>query len=126
MAIGLANGTGFVAYAAAITVVLCIVLLTLSTIGYGDSKTVAKILRINVPESLSYDGLFDPILQKYADEWAIARVKTVDLGSVYEISYAIAVKEGANEKEFIDELRVRNGNLNIVLVLDRRAGRGEM
>ena len=127
MAIGLANGTGFVAYGAAITVVLCVVLMALCMGGYGDTKTVAKILRINVPESLSYDGLFDPVLQKYADSWEIARVKTVDLGSVYEISYSIAIKEGINEKELIDELRIRNGNLNIILVLDRRAlGRNEM
>jgi hypothetical protein len=126
MAIGLASGTGFVAYGVAICTVLCIVLFGLSMANYGEAKSVPKILRINVPESLSFDGLFDPILTKYAENWAISRVKTVDLGAVYEISYSIAVKDGINEKEFVDELRTRNGNLNIVLVLDRRAGRNEM
>ncbi|MCL2036266.1 MAG: DUF4956 domain-containing protein [Oscillospiraceae bacterium] len=127
MAIGLSCGTGFVLYGAAITIILSVVLLVLSELSYGENKTTPKILRINVPESLSFTGMFDPILQKYAVSWDIARMRTVDLGATYEISFKIMTKENIDEKAFIDELRCLNGNMNIILMLDKRGdGRGEM
>jgi hypothetical protein len=127
MAIGLANGTGFVLYGASITVVLCLVLSILSTMAYGEAKALPKVLRINVPESLSFTGMFDPVLAKYATYWETIRMKTVDLGATYEISFTLMMKEGVAEKEFIDELRCLNGNMNIVLMLDkRRDGSGQM
>jgi hypothetical protein len=99
------------------------ILLILSVTGYGEQNTVPKILRINVPESVSYGGMFEPILKKYAEHWEIARIKTVDLGAVYEVSYKLDMKDGIDEKAMIDELRVLNGNLNIILVLDARTVR---
>jgi hypothetical protein len=127
MAIGLACGTGFVLYAVFVAIILAVVLLILNIAGYGEPKGEPKVLRINVPESISYGDMFEPIFQKYAESWDIRRVKLIDLGATYEVSYAIKVKEGINEKDFLDELRTRNGNLNIILVLDpRRDTRGEM
>jgi hypothetical protein len=126
MAIGLACGTGFVFYGLVIAVLLCVVLLILSTTGYGEPKNTPKILRINVPESISYSEMFDPVFKKYAYQWDIMRVKTIDLGATYEVSYSIILKKDINEKEMIDELRCLNGNLNIVLMLARREERVQM
>ncbi|MCL2070710.1 MAG: DUF4956 domain-containing protein [Oscillospiraceae bacterium] len=120
VALGLSCAMGFVFYAFAIAAVLCIVLLILSTIGYGELKSPPKILRINVPESISYNEIFDSILEKYAYSWDVTRVKTIDLGATFEITYSLMTKPQINEKEFIDELRTRNGNLNIILRLDTR------
>jgi hypothetical protein len=126
MAIGIACGTGFVFYAIVIAVLLCIILLVLNAISYGESKSEPKILRINVPESISYGEMFTPIFEKYAYSWDIARVKLVDLGATYEVSYSIALKNGIDEKAMIDELRTRNGNLNITLMLAKRDDRVQM
>jgi hypothetical protein len=111
---------GFVFYGFAISVILCMVLLILNVAGYGDPKSEPKVLRINVPESISYGEVFDPVLEKYAYSWDVQRVKTIDLGATFEITYKIQIKNGINEKEFIDELRTRNGNLNIILRVDDR------
>ncbi len=74
-------------------------------------------LKITVPENLNYQGLFDDILDKYTDSWDLRRVKTSDFGTLFEITYIINLKKAANQKAFIDELRCRNGNLNISLTL---------
>jgi uncharacterized membrane protein YhiD involved in acid resistance len=126
MAIGIACGIGFVSHAIVITAILCLLLLFLSVTAYGESKSEPKILRINVPESISYGEMFSPIFEKYAYSWDLQRVKLVDLGATYEVSYAIAIKNGINEKEMIDELRTRNGNLNITLMLAKRDDRVQM
>lgn len=125
VALGLSCGMGFVFYALIVAVVLCALLLVLNAIGYGELKAEPKLLRINVPESISYGEIFDSVLEKYAYTWDVARVKTLDLGATFEITYSLMLKQGVNEKEFIDELRTRNGNLSIILRLDnRREGRG--
>jgi hypothetical protein len=126
MAIGIACGTGFIFYAIVIAILLCIVLSVLNTISYGESKSEPKILRINVPESISYGEMFNPIFAKYAYSWDIARVKLVDLGATYEVSYSITLRNGIDEKAMIDELRTRNGNLNITLMLAKRDDRVQM
>lgn len=118
MAIGLACGTGYVWYGVLITIILAIILLILDTAEYGQQKTDAKVLRINVPESISYGEVFDPILEKYTYFWELVRVRTKDLGATFEITYNVTVKRGVNDKDFIDELRTRNGNMNIILRLD--------
>ncbi|MCL2754604.1 MAG: DUF4956 domain-containing protein [Oscillospiraceae bacterium] len=126
MAIGIACGIGYVSHAVAISALLCFLLLVLSITNYGESKSEPKILRINVPESISYGEMFTPIFEKYSYSWDLMRVKLVDLGATYEVSYSIALKLGINEKEMIDELRTRNGNLNITLMLAKRDDRVQM
>ncbi|MCL1903552.1 MAG: DUF4956 domain-containing protein [Oscillospiraceae bacterium] len=120
VAIGMACGMGFLFYAFAIALVLCAVLLILNFAGYGDLKAEPKLLRINVPESISYTEVFDSVMEKYAYSWDVARVKTMDLGATFEITYSLMLKNDIDEKAFIDELRTRNGNLNIILRLDTR------
>ena len=74
-----------------------------------------KQLKIVIPEDLDYKGVFDDVLLKYTSSHELRRVKTTDLGTLYELVYIITMREDINEKEFIDELRCRNGNLNITL-----------
>jgi uncharacterized membrane protein YhiD involved in acid resistance len=126
MAIGVACGMGFVFHGVVISILLCIVLGILNAVSYGESKSDPKVLRINVPESISYGEMFTPIFEKYAYSWDIMRVKLVDLGATYEVSYHISLKVGIDEKAMIDELRTRNGNLNITLMLAKRDDRVQM
>ena len=89
----------------------------ISKINFAKPKTTAKQLRITIPESLDYEGVFDEILAKYTSDYSLVRVRTTDLGSLYELTYSVNMLKDANEKEFIDEIRCRNGNLNIILAL---------
>lgn len=118
MAVGLAAGMGFLLYAVVITAALCAVMLALELAGFGQTKGCEKILKITVPENLDYQNAFDTILQKYTLFSKLQKVKTADLGSLFELVYSVVTKDEISEKKFIDELRCRNGNLNITLVLD--------
>ena len=121
MAVGLAAGMGYLAYAAMITVFLCAIMLVLELLKFGQGKTAEKILKITVPENLDYENAFEQVLQKYTTACKLHKVRTTDLGSLYELSYTVTTKSGVSDKAFIDELRCRNGNLNITLVLDAPA-----
>lgn len=118
MAIGLAAGMGFLLYALVITAALCLVILALELAGFGRPKGTEKMLKITIPENLDYQNAFDDVLQKYTLSSKLQKVKTADLGSLFELVYLVVTKQDANEKDFIDELRCRNGNLSIMLVLD--------
>lgn len=122
MAIGLASGMGYLAYAAIITVFLCAVMLILELVKFGQSKGVEKMLKILVPENLDYQKAFDEVLLKYTSTFKLRKIKTADLGSLYELTYLVTTKNAVSDKDFIDELRCRNGNLNITLVLDAPVG----
>lgn len=121
MAVGLAAGMGFLLYATVSGFVLCGVMALLELCKYGKPKGTMKTLNITVPENLDFQHAFDDILQKYTLSSGLRKIKTADLGSLYEVSYAVMTKDDLNEKDFIDELRCRNGNLNITLVLDAPA-----
>lgn len=118
MAVGLAAGMGYIPYAVIVGVALCAAMVLLEVCNYGRVKNTERILKITVPENLYFQNAFNDVLKKYTERFNLRRVKTVDLGSLYELEYAITASEGLNEKDFIDELRCRNGNLNITLILD--------
>ncbi len=122
MAVGLAVGMGFIAYAVVVAAVLCLIMILLEATKFGKMRGTAKVLKITVPENLDYQNTFDIIMQKYTLSATLYKVKTTDLGSLYELSYSVTMKDGISEKDFIDELRCRNGNLNITLILDAPAG----
>ena len=86
-------------------------------IKFGKPNTTAKNLKITIPENLDYEGIFDEIIKKYSKDYTLQKVRTTDLGSLYELTYSVNMNKDADEKKFIDELRCRNGNLNIVLSL---------
>jgi len=115
MAVGLALGMGYQQLAVMFTVVICIIYFVLVRFGYGVRRVVAKELKINIPENLEYEGVFEDLFKEYTNKVTLQRVKTTNLGTLYELSYIVEMKKNVNEKQFIDSLRCRNGNLTISL-----------
>lgn len=115
MAIGLATGMGYLGFAAIITVIIGVIYIALSKSGYAVSKRKEKELKITIPEDMNYQGAFDDVFGKYTSANSLERIKTTNLGTLFELTYHICLRDKIDEKEFIDEIRCRNGNLNIVL-----------
>ena len=113
-AIGLATGMGYVVIAAIFFVIIAVFSLLLTAVGFGAKAEDERELRITIPENLDYDGLFDDILEKYTRSSELDRVKTTNMGTLYELCYKIVLRDSGTTKAFMDELRTRNGNLNIV------------
>lgn len=114
MAIGLSTSMGYVWFSILYVAVVSLGLCFMFRISFGEQKGDEKQLRITIPENLDYEGIFDDIFQKYTTEAKLVRVKTTNLGSMYELSYSITMQPMSSEKKMIDEIRCRNGNLNII------------
>ena len=113
MAVGLATGMGYLAAAALFVLIVGGANLLLSLTPFGDRAKSARELHITIPESLDYTGVFDDLFQRYAVSWDLQQVKTTNMGSLFKLTYSIVLRDMAQEKRFIDELRCRNGNLEI-------------
>ena len=111
MAIGLACGTGYVTFAVFGAVIVCIVWLILFSTPFGNPAK--KELRIEIPENLDYEGLFDDIFKEFTTKHEVITVKTVQMGSIYELRYHVSLRRDKGEKAFIDAIRARNGNLPV-------------
>ncbi|MCL2014012.1 MAG: DUF4956 domain-containing protein [Oscillospiraceae bacterium] len=117
MAIGLPGGRNHLIYSLCVTIVLCSVMFVMHFVRFAAPRRTRMILKITIPEDFNYHNAFDDILRRYASSISRQRVRTTDLGSLFEISFALTIMQNADEKAMIDELRSRNGNLPIVLVL---------
>ena len=115
MVVGLATGMGYLTFAELITVLLGVILVVLSRTGFGKKKAGDMDLRITIPEHLDYVDVFDEVFSKYTKSSELVRVKTSNMGSMYELFYKVNLQDIKNQKAFIDDLRIRNGNLNISL-----------
>ena len=113
MAVGLATGMGYLAAAAVFVLILGGVNLMFTLISFGESPKAAKELHITSPESLDYNGVFDDLFEQYTSSAELQQVKTANMGSLYKLTYRIVLRDIRKEKELIDELRCRNGNLEI-------------
>ncbi len=113
-AIGLACGMGYVGIAALFFLIVAATVIVLTLLRFGENSRSFRQLKITIPENLDYDGLFDDIFEKYTTSHELAKVKTTNMGTLYELNYHIHIKGSEVSKEFIDELRCRNGNLNII------------
>lgn len=115
MGSGLVAGMGYLGYAILFAVVMGGITFLYNHIDFGMAKKTAlyKTLHITIPEDLDYTGVFDDILKEYTSQSELAQIKTTDLGSLYKLTYNIKLKNAGKEKEFIDALRCRNGNLEI-------------
>lgn len=116
LAAGMACGVGFVGFSAIAIGLILLVLFLLSLCGLDRFGGRGRRLRILVPESLDYVGVFDPVLKKFCRSFHLNRVRTQDYGTLLELDYRIVLRNAKNEKEMLDEIRTRNGNLNISLV----------
>lgn len=115
MAVGLSVGLGYLTLGAVIAVTMCIVIVAVNKLGYGVSKQKVKLLKITIPEDMNYQDAFDDLFKKYTNYCEMQKVKTTNMGTLFELHYDLVMKDAALEKEFIDGIRCRNGNLSIQL-----------
>ena len=115
MAIGLAVGTGYIAFAALFTLIISILIVILHFFNFGEANTIEKKLTIVVPEDVDYTNIFDDIFAQYARSYTLEKSKTTNMGSLFELVYRVVLKNNTNEKQFIDKIRIKNGNLKVML-----------
>ena len=113
VAIGLACGMGYVGYAALFFLVMAAYALALGRFHFGEEAGIQRLLKITVPENLDYENLLDDLFEKYTRRHELVKVRTSNMGTLFELCYAVELKDLKHTKEFIDEIRCRNGNLNI-------------
>lgn len=115
MMVGLACGMGHILFAVVITLIAVIAILIFSFTHFLEPNKKQRVLKIVVPEDLDYEEVFDEIFQKYTSHAELTRMKTMNMGSLYKLTYDITMKGGVKEKEFLDEIRIKNCNLKVLL-----------
>lgn len=118
MAIGLATGMGHIFLATLMTIIISISIILLYKIKIFDPNNTEKVLKIVIPEDLDYTNMFDDIFDDYTRNIKLEQAKTTNMGSLFELTYRVSLRGDINEKEFIDAIRVKNGNLKVALSLD--------
>ena len=114
MTIGVATGIGFVLFAALMTlIILAMWFVIVKTSIFENNEE--KILKITIPENLDYTNVFDEVFSKYVSSYALEQVKTTNMGSLFDLTYRVVLKNNIDQKKFIDEIRVRNANLKVML-----------
>lgn len=117
VAIGLACGMGYIPHAVLFAILVCIIMIVLDLTKFGAAKSSVMTLKVTIPENLNFKGLLDDILVKYSKAYKMRRVKTIEFGSLFELVYNIKLTDDCDQKALIDEIRTRNGNLNVSLTL---------
>ena len=114
VAIGLACGMGYVGYAVIFFLIVSACAMLLDQFHFGQPANRHRQLKITIPENLDYEGLFDDLFETYTFRHELNRVRTTNMGTLYELSYDIELRDPQKTKDFIDAIRCRNGNLNII------------
>lgn len=124
MGTGLIAGMGYLGFAAVFTLVMCGMFVLYNRLDFGTKKNAAvfKTLTITIPEDLDYSGVFDDIFAEFTRSHELVRVKTTNMGSMLKLTYNAELTETVREKEMIDKLRCRNGNLEIVVSQQETVG----
>lgn len=112
MAIGMLLGMGYIAFAVLVFASVAVLFLIVTITGLGERHEV-RTLKIRIPEDLDYDGLFDDVFDRYTTMHQLEKVRTVNMGTMYELTYSVSFRDLSKSKQMIDEIRVRNGNLNV-------------
>lgn len=115
MAIGLSTGMGHILFAVIFTVLVSVCIIIFSKSKFGETKNEEKSLKIAIPESLNYIDIFEDLFKKYTSKNKLRKIKTTNMGSMYELSYIIELKKDVNVKDFIDDIRCKNGNLTVAI-----------
>lgn len=116
MGAGLVSGMGYLGYAVLYTVILALIMAGYVHLNLWEKKdTREKTLTITIPEDLDYTSVFDDLFDTYTDKWELSKVKTTNMGSLFKLTYQLTLKDNSKEKEMIDGLRCRNGNLEIAI-----------
>jgi len=120
MVTGLACGTGYVGIGVVFTVIIALLSVLYQALDFGKQASAVKELTVVIPENLDFENIFDEVFEKYTTSAELTRVRTTNMGSMYKLKYDVVLKADAETKKFIDDIRVRNGNLEVML------GRPEM
>ncbi|MBR3138334.1 DUF4956 domain-containing protein [Candidatus Saccharibacteria bacterium] len=115
MMIGLACGMGHVLFATIITIIAILAILLFTYTPILEPNKKQRVLKIVIPEDLDYEDVFNDIFKKYTSKADLVRMKTTNMGSLYKLTYNITLRSGIKEKEFLDEIRVKNSNLKVLL-----------
>ncbi|MCH5189158.1 MAG: DUF4956 domain-containing protein [Oscillospiraceae bacterium] len=117
MGTGLIVGMGYLGFSVLFTVIMCAVFILCSHLDFGTKKNAAKYktLNVTIPEDLDYSEVFDDIFSEYTSDYELERVKSTNMGSMFRLTYSISLKDPKKEKEMIDKIRCRNGNLEITV-----------
>ena len=113
--LGLCLGAGYVGIACLLLVLYLLIMLLLTAVRFGAEGEKMRELRISLPEALDYDGLFDDLLTEHFSSFDLEQVRTIEMGTVYQLIYRVKPKESASNKAFLDAVRERNGNLPVSL-----------
>ena len=116
MAAGLAAATGYIAVAFVFTIFICLLNILYTMIPLDKNASDEKTLKVTIPEGLDYTNVFDDLFEKYLTDCTLDSVKTTNMGSLFKLDYSIKAKSKEDEKKLIDEIRTRNGNLEISLL----------
>lgn len=114
VALGIACGMGYVVLAVIFFAIVTVFFLLLTAVNFGAQTAARRELRITIPEDLDYEGIFDDLFDTYTTGHTLDRVKTTNMGTLYEISYTVTLKDEKKIKAFLDEIRTRNGNLTVI------------
>lgn len=115
MAVGLSDAMGYITFSLFITVVFCLLLFVLEHTRFGEPKRGVRHIKIVIPENLDYTTVFDDLFEQYLKDVTLEHVKTTNMGSMFELAYTAEFISQDKEKEFIDAVRCRNGNLTILV-----------
>ena len=124
MGAGLIAGMGYLAFAVLFTVVMCIMFVLYNCLDFGTKKNAAtfKTFTITIPEDLDYSGIFDDIFSEFTTSHDLIRVKSTNMGSMFKLTYNVMLRDVTREKEMIDKIRCRNGNLEITVSKQETVG----
>ncbi len=123
MGSGLATGMGYLGYAVMFVLIMGLICLLYTELNFGKPKACKeKTLHITIPENLDYTQVFDDLFEEYTTAWEVVRVKTTNMGSLFKLTYSITLKDVIMEKALIDDLRCRNGNLEISITRPENSG----
>lgn len=114
MAVGLTTGLGYIYIAIILVVIIEAMLIIFTLTKFGDSNPKRRTLKVSIPEELDYTDIFDDLFEKYTNNSTLIKVKLKNLGTIFQLTYDIQLKDAKDEKKFIDEIRQRNANLDIL------------
>lgn len=113
--LGMCLGVGYLGLAVLLFLLYAVMVLLLDAVHFGQTSVMRRELKICVPESLDYDGMFDDLLDANTKSWHLERVRTIEMGSVYQLSFYVTLPEDFKSRPLLDEIRTRNGNLPVAL-----------
>ena len=122
VALGLICGAGYIGLACVFFAIITIAVLVFAVLKFGEADASIRNLKIVIPEDLDYDTVFDDLFEKYTRRHELIRARTTNVGTMYELTYEVILKDPDKSKQFIDELRCRNGNLNIMYGREQELG----